>query len=129
MDQNKGVTRKMPAGRHSIFGTPFTDEFDHDRWRNQHDVVRDILFSAVECGAWLTLAELAALTRFPEPSIGAQIRALRTPRHGGYVVAKRRRLRGRIDSGALPGTLSDRKFTGGGSWEYQMDLQSKSIRA
>jgi hypothetical protein len=129
MNQNEAAPERSSAGRHSIFGTAFTDEFDHDRWRSQHDVVRDILFSAAECGAWLTLAELAALTRFPEPSIAAQIRALRTPRRGEYIVAKRRRLQAGIDSSVLSGMRSDREFPGDGAWEYQVDLRSKPIRA
>jgi hypothetical protein len=88
MHENEPAALSTPAIARSAFGSGFTNELDHERWRNQHDVLRDILFSAAQCGAWLTLAELAALTRFPEPSIAAQLRALRTPRRGGYIVAK-----------------------------------------
>jgi hypothetical protein len=77
------------------FGAGFTDELDAVRWRPQRDVVRDILLSAAECGAWLTLGELRAMTRFPEASIAAQVRALRTAAGGGFVVGKRQRLRPR----------------------------------
>ena len=44
------------------------------RVRTQRDVVRDVMLSANECGAWLTLAELGAMTRYPETSISAQLR-------------------------------------------------------
>jgi hypothetical protein len=77
------------------FGAGFTDELDAVRWRPQRDVVRDILLSAAECGAWLTLGELRAMTRFPQASIAAQVRALRTAAGGGFVVGKRPRLRPR----------------------------------
>lgn len=100
------------------FGTSLTNELDHDRWRSQHDVVRDILLSAAETGVWLTLAELGALTRFPEPSIGAQLRALRTARLGGYVIEKRRRKARRGIAGMQAGGDSD--FN---AWEYRLDLQ------
>lgn len=89
MHQNEPARLSTPTMARSGFGAGFTNELDHERWRSQHDVLRDILFSAAECGAWLRLAELAALTRFPEPSVAAQLRALRTPRRGAYIVAKR----------------------------------------
>ena len=111
-----------PGPRHSSVGAGFSNELDHDRWRTQHDVVRDILFSAAECGAWLTLAELAAFTRFPEPSIGAQIRALRMPRRGGYIVAKRRRATARRDSSEVSIPRSDREDACIGVWEYRVDF-------
>jgi hypothetical protein len=62
----------------STFGRGFTDELDVVRWRPQREVVRDILLSAAECGAWLTIEELRGMTRFPEASIGAYVRSLRT---------------------------------------------------
>lgn len=98
MNQSQPARLKLPAVPHSVFGTGHTNEFDHERWRSQHDVVRDILLSAAQCGTWLTLAELATLTRFPEPSIAAQMRAMRTSRRGGYIIAKRRRAPARSDS-------------------------------
>src|SRR5437899_11346492 len=101
MHHNEPARLSTPAMARSAFGTGFTNELDHERWRTQHDVLRDILFSAAECGAWLTLSKLAALTRFPEPSIAAQLRALRAPRRGGYIVEKRRGAPAPINSSGL----------------------------
>jgi hypothetical protein len=59
------------------------------------EVVRDVMLSAAECApegsGWLTLREIAAITRFGEASISAQLRHLRKAQFGGYVVEKRRR--------------------------------------
>jgi hypothetical protein len=43
------------------------------------------------CETWLTLVELSRLTQYGEASISAQLRHLRKPQYGGYVVEKRRR--------------------------------------
>jgi hypothetical protein len=51
-------------------------------------------------GGWRTLAEIHQETGDPEASISAQLRHLRKPRFGGYVVNRRRR--------------------SGGLWEYQL---------
>ena len=57
----------------------------------QLEVLRGVLLLAAQCGAWMTLAELARKTNFPEASISAQLRHLRKPQHGAYRVEKRRR--------------------------------------
>lgn len=59
--------------------------------RTQRGVLCDVMLSANECGAWLTLRELGRLTRYPPASISAQLRHLRKARYGGYVIEKRRR--------------------------------------
>ena len=61
------------------------------RLRTQMQVIRDVMLSASECDTWLTLHEIAALTRYGEASISAQLRHLRKPRFGGHRVEKRRR--------------------------------------
>ena len=53
---------------------------------SQREVLRDVLLSATQCGSWLTLRELAQITQFGEASISAQLRHLRKPRYGSYVV-------------------------------------------
>jgi hypothetical protein len=53
---------------------------------------------------WYTLAEIEAYTGYPQASISAQLRHLRKPKFGGYLVEKRRRV------------------TGGGTWEYKLSL-------
>jgi hypothetical protein len=59
--------------------------------RSQVEVIRDCMLSASDCDTWLTLHEIAELTRFGEASISAQLRHLRKPMFGGYRVEKRRR--------------------------------------
>jgi hypothetical protein len=59
--------------------------------RTQRGVLCDVMLSANECGAWLTLRELGRLTRYPPASISAQLRHLRKARYGGFVIEKRRR--------------------------------------
>jgi len=46
------------------------------------------IFDVVSSGAWFTLRDIAERTDAPEASISAQLRHLRKPRHGGYIVEK-----------------------------------------
>src|SRR5713101_1005962 len=55
----------------------------------QRDVLRDVMLTAGKYGAWMTLRELARLTRYGETSISAQLRHLRKTRCGGFVLEKR----------------------------------------
>lgn len=55
----------------------------------QREVLRDVMLAAGKYGAWMTLRELARLTRYGETSISAQLRHLRKARCGGYVLEKR----------------------------------------
>jgi hypothetical protein len=55
----------------------------------QREVLRDVMLAAGKYGAWMTLHELARLTRYGETSISAQLRHLRKAQCGGYVVEKR----------------------------------------
>jgi hypothetical protein len=66
--------------------------------------------SARECQTWLTLDELAKLTHYPPASISAQLRHLRKPEYGGFVVEKRPRAVGVVLRGEDFGTV----------WEYQL---------
>ena len=123
MLQNEPTRLGTPAMARSAFGTGFTNELDHERWRSQHDVLRDILFVAAECDAWLTLSELAALTRFPEPSIAAQLRALRGQRRGGYIVAKRWRAPAPMNSSGLVSAWKYDQASQNAAWEYRVALR------
>ena len=76
----------------------------------QTDVIRDVMLSAGECETWLTLEELARLTRYPPASISAQLRHLRKPRFGAFLLRKRPR--------RPAGTMRD--SCGGPVWEYQL---------
>jgi hypothetical protein len=55
----------------------------------QREVLRDVMLAAGKYGAWMTLGELARLTRYGETSISAQLRHLRKAKCGGYVLEKR----------------------------------------
>ena len=62
---------------------------EHQILPTQRDVVRDVMLAAGKYGAWMTLRELARLTRYGETSISAQLRHLRKAKCGGYVLEKR----------------------------------------
>jgi hypothetical protein len=107
------------AMRTTTFGPVFEDVTDRRRILTQMEVIRDVMLSAAECtgqiaqqsytqmwdanqvdagGGWLTLREIADLTSYGEASISAQLRHLRKPHFGGYVITKRRR--GPVTNGA-----------------------------
>lgn len=49
------------------------------------------IYELMKDGHWRTLREIAEVTGDPESSVSAQLRHLRKPRFGGYVLNKRRR--------------------------------------
>ena len=87
------------------------------RVRTERDVVRDVMLSANECGAWLTLAELGAMTRYPETSISAQLRHLKKPQFGNYELEKMPRTRAGVD-------LDDGH---GVEWEYRVTRRRRVV--
>jgi hypothetical protein len=74
-----------------IAGYPRRRWYDRETMRTQLETVRDIMLSAAECDAWLTLTEISRMTCYGEASISAQLRHLRKPVFGGFCVEKRRR--------------------------------------
>ena len=105
--------------RTTTFGPVFDGVRDRGRILTQMEVIRDVLLSAAECAGqiarpsftrlwdvtqiapyegWLTLREISDLTNYGEASISAQLRHLRKPHFGAYVVVKRRR--GPVTNGA-----------------------------
>ena len=86
------------------------------RRRLQRDVLRDVMLSASECDTWLTLEELARITRYPAASISAQLRHLRKPRHGGFRLHKRCRLVAKA-----PMSRVEAEFAHGPLWEYSLE--------
>jgi hypothetical protein len=60
----------------------------------QREIVRSVKRMAAQCESWMTLAELARKTSYPEASISARLRHLRKPENGGHEVGKRRRMGG-----------------------------------
>jgi hypothetical protein len=87
------------------------------RVRTQRDVVRDVMLSANECGAWLTLAELGAMTRYPATSISAQLRHLKKPKFGNYELEKQ------------PRVAADAENGHGVEWEYRLTRRRRVVRA
>jgi hypothetical protein len=79
--------------------------------RTQRGVLCDVMLSARDCGAWLTLEELARLTHYPPASISAQLRHLRKPQYGAFVVEKRRREYEEV------GRIEEQ----GAVWEYRLE--------
>ena len=83
----------------------------------QREVLRDVMLAAGKYGAWMTLQELARLTRYGEASISAQLRHLRRTEHGGYAVEKRLR------SGEI--VSSEEHFV---VWEYRLKPRGSQRR-
>jgi len=68
-------------------GSDYSPKLDAARLEKQHEVIRDLMLD----GRARTLSEIATLTGYPEASISAQLRHLRKPKFGGYLVEKKRR--------------------------------------
>jgi hypothetical protein len=77
--------------------------------RTQREVLCDVMLAAGQCETWLTLHELSRLTGYGEASVSAQLRHLRKPRYGGFVVDKRQRGVDEVIRGER-----------GPVWEYQL---------
>jgi len=78
----------------------------------QRDVLRDVMLTAGKYGAWMTLRELARLTRYGETSISAQLRHLRKAKCGGFMLEKRVRKSEVVSS--------EEHFV---VWEYRLTLR------
>lgn len=83
------------------FGPDYDPEIDHPRIQKQHERIRDYMLGPTGHNGWRTLAEIESELDYPQASISAQLRHLRKPRFGGYLVEKRRR-------------------AGAGTWEYRV---------
>lgn len=75
---------------------PSNFRFDGPEYRPEHDQkrlvgqclrIRDLMLD----GSWRTVSEISFHTGDPEPSISAQLRHLRRPRFGSYIVERRAR--------------------------------------
>jgi hypothetical protein len=76
---------------------PVDPRIDFDRLQGQTRKIYNLMSD----GVYRTLAEIEAITGYPETSISAQLRHLRKLRFGGNTVNKQRR-------------------GNGGTWEYQL---------
>jgi len=77
----------------------------------QREILRDVMLSAALCDTWLTLRELALLTRFGEASISAQLRHLRKRHYGAFAIEKRQRRAFAVVGDEARGPVV---------WEYQL---------
>jgi hypothetical protein len=75
------------ASRPQFAGSDYNAEFDQERLTGQ---IRRV-FDAVKDQRFRTLGEIAAITGDPEASVSAQLRHLRKPKFGGWLVQKRLR--------------------------------------
>lgn len=66
-------------------GPAYDPKRDQARLGKQHERVAHLMSD----GNWRTVKQIAAATRDPENSVQAQLRHLRKPRFGGYIVSKR----------------------------------------
>lgn len=76
------------ARRRMVFDGPaYSAKHDRERLSRQHERVRDLMLD----GEWRTISEISQITGDPEASASAQLRHLRKPRFGSYVVERRAR--------------------------------------
>jgi len=73
---------------------PTSPRFDGDDYDPARDDARlrpqlDRICAVMKTGRWRTLVEIAELTGAPPASVSAQLRHLRKPRFGGFLVEKR----------------------------------------
>lgn len=82
------IQRFAKAAQHGRFnGDDYNPPRDDPRLRRQ--VFR--VFVTMIRGRWRTLQEITRITGDPEASVSAQLRHLRKPRFGSYIVEKRHR--------------------------------------
>ena len=75
----------------TTFGPAYDAALDRERLQRQTQRIRDCMLLASDANRWKTLREIEELTGYPQASISAQLRHLRKPAFGGYIVRKRRR--------------------------------------
>jgi len=80
-------------------GADYKPDRDNARLTGQLRRIWEIVID----GCWYTLKDIAVRTGDPEPSISAQLRHLRKPRFGGYIV--------------------ERKYIANGLYQYRVLLQ------
>lgn len=102
-----GLTLDPPPAPppHRFDGDSYVAQVDQPRLAGQFERILRLMLSS---GAWRTLAEIAAATGAPPASVSAQLRHMRKPRFGSYVVMKRRRgdvSRGLFEYRVLPPEL------------------------
>src|SRR3989442_9861125 len=112
--QKERKTMRMYDPGHEARSRPARQRERDYRLRTQLETIREVMLSAAQRDSWLTLREIAAITHYGEASISAQLRHLRKPAFGSYVVEKRRR-EGDAAEGRPPSAGWEYKL-GGGGW-------------
>jgi hypothetical protein len=84
------VSGKPKTLQPNFSGPVYDESADYKRLSFQHERIRDLMLD----GKWRTIREIALRTCDPENSIQAQLRHLRKPRFGGFIVDRRRRSTG-----------------------------------
>lgn len=68
-------------------GPEYKPDRDYERLLNQHERIKNLMLD----GGWRTLWEISIITKDPPASISAQLRHLRKPRFGGFIIERRPR--------------------------------------
>lgn len=85
------------ASSSGTFGPVYSRQLDGSRLNTQMLCIRDAMLNHSRSDRWRSLAEIRSELevrwhrRFPEASISAQLRHLRKPQNGYFIVVKRRR--------------------------------------
>ena len=83
-------------------GPDYSKDLDKKRLSKQHVEIKEFMLKEKN---WFTLKEISSNLNFPEASVSAQLRHLRKPRFGSYVVERRRtgnKSRGLFEYRVLP---------------------------
>jgi len=72
------------------FGPAFDPRLDLHRLLDQHKRIREFMLERGERKEWTTLEEIEIALDYPQSSISAQLRHLRKPQFGSYIVNKKR---------------------------------------
>ena len=89
------------------FGPAYDKNIDEPALSSQRNRIKHWLLPNDHL--WFTLAELSVQLGYPEASISAQLRHLRKPQFGGYLINKRRRKNQR-------------------AWEYNLRIDSSMLQ-
>ena len=74
----------------STFGPDFSAKLDSQRIMDQHKRIRTFMLEKSKSGEWVSLEDIEFALGYPQASISAQLRHLRKPLFGGYIVNKKR---------------------------------------
>lgn len=81
------LARQLTLEEARFNGPDYVPELDKARLTGQIERI----YLLMSDHHWRTLTEIELLTGYPQASISAQLRHLRKPRFGGFIVEKRRR--------------------------------------